>query len=943
MHSLAYPPQRRLVRLALYGLISMIWGGAAGASPTAPQGPCEPYWEPTFGGSNGLNRAVECLTKFDFGSGEEVVAGGQFTEAGGALVSGVARWNGSEWLSIGDGLRTDLGDGTTRAPRVNALQSFDDGSGPALYAGGIFTHAGSVSSPQIARWDGSTWTTAGTNNFFAVTALTVFDDGSGAKLYAAAIEQTTLARDVYCLEGGVWTSIGFGSPSAANNLRTMTSYDDGTGPRLFVGGIFSTVAGQLADGLASWNGNDWVGYKDSLLTDDVYALQTFDPGTGPELYLGLFVPPSFTTSPVLRFDGSVFNEVGTNLVSAVSGISLPLRVSTLEVRSDTSGDTLYAGGLFSLAGETNAINVARWSGSDWVSVGAVSPTPSDSSLLGVRGIQFYGDANSHPEQLIAAGGFNSQGGVRARSAAAWDGASWSATSPGTDGSVFALTTRNEGGAEVVYAGGAFSMISGTSASNVASWNGVEWSALGLGANGLVQALVEFDDGSGSAIYAGGRFTMMGGTPAVGVARWDGVNWQPLSLASNSLSSVRVLTVHDDGTGPALYAGGDLTLPGTLESTGVARWNGTTWERLGTGLAIGGSILDMESADLGNGPRLFASGNGSVDSWDGTTWTEYSVFGVGIIYALEAFGTVPALYAGGLFSLGAGAVGNELLRFDGTTWSQVGPGSIGTEGFDGVYELGTYDDGTGPALIIGGRFSSPGVEPVYGIAKLSGNDLEPLAGGVAGLVRAVTPFENSLIVGGESDLLARDSGDSRIARVGCAADFLAVEFCASGMPDTSGCGACPCGNEAAGIGGCLNSQGGSAHLSASGSTSVLTDDLELRLSDATTSTFALLVSGADALPIAGPCPSGSGVIGLGLLDGTRCVGGPGGTRRHGARATSSTGSVTQPWGSLSGSWMASVGLEAGVTRSFQVFYRDDLAAGCGTGRNTSNAVRITAVP
>ncbi|MEM7517785.1 MAG: hypothetical protein AAF368_12795, partial [Planctomycetota bacterium] len=272
-----------------------------------------------------------------------------------------------------------------------------------------------------------------------------------------------------------------------------------------------------------------------------------------------------------------------------------------------------------------------------------------------------------------------------------------------------------------------------------------------------------------------------------------------------------------------------------------------------------------------------------------------------------------------------------------------PGSIGADAIDGIYELSTYDDGTGPALILGGEFDANAGQLLNGIAKLSGNVLLPFAGGITGRLRVMTNYEGSLLVGGDRAFSAPESGDVSIARVGCAADFLAVEFCASGMPDSSGCGACPCGNEAAGIGGCLNSQGGSAHLSASGSTSVLTDDLELRLSDATTSTFALLVSGADALPIAGPCPSGSGVIGLGLLDGTRCVGGPGGTRRHGARATGSTGSVTQPWGSLSSTWMTGVGLEAGVTRSFQVFYRDDLAAGCGTGRNTSNAVRITAVP
>ena len=44
---------------------------------------------------------------------------------------------------------------------VRALTVFDDGSGPALYAGGAFTTAGGVAANHIAKWNGSSWSALG--------------------------------------------------------------------------------------------------------------------------------------------------------------------------------------------------------------------------------------------------------------------------------------------------------------------------------------------------------------------------------------------------------------------------------------------------------------------------------------------------------------------------------------------------------------------------------------------------------------------------------------------------------------------------------------------------------------------------------------------------------------------------------------------------------------
>jgi hypothetical protein len=68
---------------------------------------------------------------------------------------------------------------------------FDDGTGPALYAGGGFTQAGDVSSPYVARWSGSSWSAVPTGMTTPVTALDIFDFGNGPELVAAGQVQQT--------------------------------------------------------------------------------------------------------------------------------------------------------------------------------------------------------------------------------------------------------------------------------------------------------------------------------------------------------------------------------------------------------------------------------------------------------------------------------------------------------------------------------------------------------------------------------------------------------------------------------------------------------------------------------------------------------------------------------------------------------------------------------
>src|SRR5262245_662006 len=99
-------------------------------------------WAPGFH-INGTDNRVYAITAYR----GDIVACGTFTVAGRALSNRVARWNGTQWDTLGAGM-----DGP-----VTALVAY----GGNLVAAGDFTKAGSNPAARIARWDGIQWNTLG--------------------------------------------------------------------------------------------------------------------------------------------------------------------------------------------------------------------------------------------------------------------------------------------------------------------------------------------------------------------------------------------------------------------------------------------------------------------------------------------------------------------------------------------------------------------------------------------------------------------------------------------------------------------------------------------------------------------------------------------------------------------------------------------------------------
>jgi len=109
----------------------------------------------------------------------------------------------------------------------------------------------------------------------------------------------------------------------------------------------------------------------------------------------------------------------------------------------------------------------------------------------------------------------------------------------------------------------------------------------------VASLAVFDDGSGSALFVGGEFDGIWDTWARTIAKWDGTSWhafpQEFGYYEPFIGDVPYLNsmiVFDDGTGPALFVAGCFATVGELDAKNIAKWDGRTWSSLGRALMKG---------------------------------------------------------------------------------------------------------------------------------------------------------------------------------------------------------------------------------------------------------------------------------------------------------------------------------------------------------------------
>lgn len=668
----------------------------------------------------------------------------------------ISKWDGDSWESIADGWSST---------KVFRMIVFDGGDGPELYAMAdtFLDPSSQLASIGIARWNGSEWRSLGAQRSIGGSTLTakwsVVDEIHGSMLYVVGSFQGVrdgdsvtipATRSIAKWDGEAWSAVGTGladNTGPAQEIAVL-EHADGTHPTVYVGGASLRISEESAGHpLVAWDGTSWseVPFPEN---SRISRLAVFDDGQGPKLYAsGLIYLTPEQCIPLARLEGETWVPVLNDLFDFCSDIPFEALVPLEDERSSA----LY---LFSSFG--NSQNIARsgpvrWDGQsvDLFGDGLLyTAIPSHY----VTSIEMYDDGQG--DALYVSGYFSGTSENTAPGIARWSGTSWEPVSDSPQsGPIDSELTRFDDGAEdALYLTGSPSFEGETR--HVLKWNGVEWSDLGNPIRKRVRAAEVFNDGSEDALYVAGEFSIADGSVADYIARWDGVMWSGVVGADpdgyQPSGLIRKLHVFDDGSGDAtLYALGEFTAvteSGT-QTANLARWNGTAWEPVGPQPPP--QIDDIFGYDDGSGPMLYTLRITEAGSTLGGTaqevrlsrldesgWNDVATLSDGYYwrpsihdpFSMTVFddGSGLALYISASFENAEGVPASSIVRWNGQNFSALGSGIQSGYWINcAASAMKVHDDGSGPALFVGGTFTSAGGAGAGMVAKWQGCPTPPV--------------------------------------------------------------------------------------------------------------------------------------------------------------------------------------------------------------------------
>jgi len=318
---------------------------------------------------------------------------------------------------------------------------------------------------------------------------------------------------------------------------------------------------------------------------------------------------------------------------------------------------LYVGGYFNSMGGIPVNSLARWNGTTWDSVPGMSGFGQIEitdmvvwqNRLIVVGNQIHGwdgttwsnlggwvnapqmSVEVFINELYITGRFTDAAGVPTRGIAKWNGVQWDSvggaglnSSPGYIGR--ALQTYNG----ELFLGGEFYSVNGAPINGVATWDGMVWDSVG---NSQSTYYISCFANRSNRIYAGGRMLIDNSWHWIG--SWDGQVWDSLGIDFNS--EPRAMSEYNG----ELYVVGDFDSAGQQPALGIARWNDTVWNSVGTGLDL--MNINIDTVIIG------------VD----TFYYPQEFLFASCVYNNE-------LYVGGFFSMIGGVPANSIAK-----WHDVG--------------------------------------------------------------------------------------------------------------------------------------------------------------------------------------------------------------------------------------------------------------------------------
>lgn len=601
-----------------------------------------------------------------------------------------------QWPSIGGNMTNPVG-----VPGLgsNVLMKAITISGSNIIVGGNFSKfAGVTGCNGICRFNGTTWNaygngTTGTVNKIHVSGSNLFIGGNFADVGGNAS-----ADNIARWDGSTWYALGSGITPNAN-----TEVDDifTQGTNLFVGGNFVDAGGNTScDYVARWDGSAW-----AAMGSGVNARVRAITRDGTNIFLGGEFTDAGTNASADRIarwmDGTINIDRLARWNVSGSTWNTVINANILATASITYGSMRMVGGKLYAGAVVGALlkdEFTRFNGTTEESLCASCTNKSvddsvnafevvGNDIYGVGTFERAGDIwgvfylfryNTADDEFYP---FFSMGGG--------DKAMAGALQPGGSGKWFAGDIHGGGswGSYYVLVGGRAMVV-----------------PLSSTFNGNFYALTA----TSTMLYFAGTFTNGGSNAnADYIAQYDFITGDDASLTSigNVAFNDVVYALHHDGTN--LFAGGNFTnVGGNLSSDAIAKWNGTTWTALGTGLGAG-----TVKAITNNGANVYAGGNfadggGNTQAdrlamWNGSAWvslgTGFSSYG-GSEEVLALAYYSGNLYVGGNFqNLGGNASIDYAGRYDGSNWYPLGT-------LNGIVRTVEVE---GSNILVGGDFTDAG--------------------------------------------------------------------------------------------------------------------------------------------------------------------------------------------------------------------------------------------
>jgi len=613
-------------------------------------------------GSTPLNNTVYALAT----DGTYLYVGGSFYDAGGITTADkIAKWSGSSWSAMGTGANS-----TVYAITVD---------GTDVYIGGYFTSVSGVSNTnKIAKWDGSSWSAVGSPSFSSSDYIYDLDIGGGFlwiggnfdsyggnvtgcllstyNYYPAgvgvgngivnAVKWSGSTYEVYA--GGTFTDAG--NITAADRIA-LCHYKNGAIAALgtglnaevrdieiingdvYVTGDFTDAGGDTyADRLAIWDGSSWDRHSnDGYPTSDVYCM--FYDDANSEFYIGgaFSALAGEYIRRIAMHDGTKWY----NMASSVSGIIYDVvvdndgdvfiagnffnaggipeadRMAYYDVSASqwkacetglgstafclaTDGTTIWVGGAFENAGgNSNADYVASYNKST-NTFSALTSTPLNGSVSALdyhSSLLYFGTPPTYAKRLYIGGSFTAAGGVsNANYLCLWvpgttvfDRVGTSST-PSLNGSVYSLDAfggRFAISTHTVIIGGAFSDAYGDTYADRLAQIATDGSHSAIGNTSFYPYYVyAIKYVNSSNIYIGGSFSNIGDSYGDKIVKWNGTSWESLGTGlSSTVYSIEVV-------GNNVYTGGYFTdAGGDQDGDYIAYWDGKDWIPMGSGMGV----------------------------------------------------------------------------------------------------------------------------------------------------------------------------------------------------------------------------------------------------------------------------------------------------------------------------------------------------------------------